>query len=67
MLTSYRLKRETDEFIDAPASLSRSFYYRILALGCLDILFTLPIGLTNTAIYIHATLKSDNPIPFYRG
>lgn len=36
-------RREMNEFLDSGASVNRANYYRILALGCLDILITLPI------------------------
>ncbi|KAI0317112.1 pheromone A receptor-domain-containing protein [Amylostereum chailletii] len=42
--TFYRQRRDVDAFLQSNGSVDRARYLRILAVGCLDILFTLPTG-----------------------
>lgn len=43
--------------------LSQSHFNRMLALGCFDILITLPIG----AVQLALTIRQSEPLVFYRG
>ena len=51
-----------NEFLSSGGSINHSAYFRVLALGCLDILVTLPIGILNLAVDI-----KENEIVFYQG
>ncbi|KAI0030044.1 pheromone A receptor-domain-containing protein [Vararia minispora EC-137] len=60
----YRHRRDTDQFLQSSTSISRTRYMRVLALGCLDILFTLPSGI----VALYSTLQPHpQPVSFYPG
>jgi hypothetical protein len=42
----YKHSRDTNRFLQSNSSVNRSGYFRILALACVDILLTLPLGVT---------------------
>jgi hypothetical protein len=48
----YRHSRETNEFLLSNRSISRPNYFRILALACIDIALTLPLGIAVVVISI---------------
>ncbi|VDB95533.1 unnamed protein product [Peniophora sp. CBMAI 1063] len=62
----YRHSREINQFLQSNNSVSRTNYLRILALSSIDILLTLPIGITNIVLAVNNGLASG-PIPFYFG
>ncbi|VDB95450.1 unnamed protein product [Peniophora sp. CBMAI 1063] len=62
----YRHNREVNHFLQSNNSVSRTNYLRILALSSIDILLTLPIGITNIVLAVNNGLASG-PIPFYFG
>lgn len=51
-----------NEFLSSSGSMSHNTYLRILALGCLDVFVTLPIGVLGLAVDI-----KENRIVFYQG
>jgi hypothetical protein len=66
----YRHNCETNEFLQSHISLNQHRYFRILALACIDLLLTLPLGVVNTTISIQEDIR--NPLPghsfqFYHG
>ncbi|VDC05053.1 unnamed protein product [Peniophora sp. CBMAI 1063] len=63
----YRQSRDMDLFNHSnDSSVSRTIYYRILALASVDILLTLPIGVVSIALNTAISLSSG-PVPFYPG
>ncbi|VDC00591.1 unnamed protein product [Peniophora sp. CBMAI 1063] len=62
----YSHSRELDGFLQSNNSVSRTSYFRILALASIDLVLTLPIGIVS--IVLDAIESSQNgPIPFYNG
>jgi hypothetical protein len=59
----YRHNRDTRRFLQSNRSASGKIYLRLLALGCLDIVITLPIGILN----IVTTVEDVPSLPFYSG
>ena len=51
---------------DTSGSVSRTDYARLLALASIDIILTLPIGITNIVLVVISSLHVA-PIPFYWG
>ncbi|KZV63973.1 fungal pheromone STE3G-protein-coupled receptor [Peniophora sp. CONT] len=64
--TFYRQRRDINHFLQSNSSVSRTNYFRILALASIDILFTLPMGIASIALTV-IELSSHGPIPFYPG
>ncbi|VDB95531.1 unnamed protein product [Peniophora sp. CBMAI 1063] len=64
--TFYRHNREINLFLQSNSSVSRTNYFRILALASIDILFSLPIGIATIVLTVKEYL-SFGPIPFYFG
>ncbi|VDB95524.1 unnamed protein product [Peniophora sp. CBMAI 1063] len=62
----YRHSREIDYFLQSNNSVSRTNYFRILALASIDILLTLPIGIATIVLDVK-NLLTFGPIPFYFG
>jgi hypothetical protein len=58
----YRHSRETNEFLQSNGSVNRPNYFRILALACIDITLTLPLG--TAALVLNITPGIDG---FYDG
>ncbi|VDB95835.1 unnamed protein product [Peniophora sp. CBMAI 1063] len=65
--TYYRQSKDINSFLRSNPSISRTNYLRILILASIDILFILPIGVVNVALYISATLSPPKYLPFYPG
>jgi hypothetical protein len=61
----YKQGKSMNEFLSTNSCLSRNNYFRILALGCVDILLTLPIGILSLVIMIQAMLQSPGVFSFY--
>jgi hypothetical protein len=59
----YQHSRETNEFLQSNGSVNRRHYFRILALACIDILLTLPLGVINATSQILTDLH--NPLLGY--
>ncbi|VDB95515.1 unnamed protein product [Peniophora sp. CBMAI 1063] len=62
----YRHGREIDNFLQSNSSVSRTNYFRILALASIDVLVTLPIGIATIVLGVK-NLLSVGSIPFYFG
>ncbi|KAJ7189204.1 pheromone A receptor-domain-containing protein [Mycena filopes] len=59
-------RQHTDDFFQSNGSISRTSYFRILALGCLDIVITLPISIINLVSFF-VTLSGPDSLPAYIG
>ncbi|KAF8149276.1 pheromone A receptor-domain-containing protein [Mycena galopus ATCC 62051] len=64
--TIYVQSQNTNDFLQSNGSMSRASYLRILALGCLDIVITLPISIINLVSFF-ATLSGPSSLPTYIG
>ncbi|KAJ6535578.1 pheromone A receptor-domain-containing protein [Mycena capillaripes] len=64
--TVYIQRQNTNDFLQSNGSISRTSYFRILALGCLDIVITLPISIINLVSFF-ATLSGPRSLPAYIG
>ncbi|KAJ7438407.1 pheromone A receptor-domain-containing protein [Mycena galericulata] len=64
--TVYIQRQSTNDFLQSNGSMSRTSYLRILALGCLDIVITLPISIINLVSFF-ATLSRPSSLPAYVG
>ncbi|VDB83398.1 unnamed protein product [Peniophora sp. CBMAI 1063] len=62
----HRQSRDINHFLQSNNSVSRTNYFRILALASIDILLTLPVGIANIVLDVELDL-SRGPIPFYYG
>ncbi|VDB95517.1 unnamed protein product [Peniophora sp. CBMAI 1063] len=62
----YRHNREINLFLQSNDSVSRTNYFRILALASIDVLLTLPIGIATVVLDVKQLLTLG-PIPFYYG
>jgi hypothetical protein len=66
----YRHSRETNEFFQSNGSINRPGYFRILALACIDILLTLPLGVISATIDLLSEIHEaspGSPFQFYSG
>ncbi|VDB82752.1 unnamed protein product [Peniophora sp. CBMAI 1063] len=63
----YRQSRDVNSFLRSNNSVSRTNYYRILALASIDVALTLPVGITNMLLYIMVDVSLSGAIPFYSG
>ncbi|VDB95773.1 unnamed protein product [Peniophora sp. CBMAI 1063] len=63
----YRHNREMNQFLQSNNSVSRTNYFRILALASIDILLTLPIGVAIIVLNVKDQLSSFDRFPFYYG
>ncbi|VDC05731.1 unnamed protein product [Peniophora sp. CBMAI 1063] len=63
----YRRHTELNQFLHSNSSISRSCYFRILALASADILFTLSINIVKFALNVVLVTGSHEPHPFYPG
>jgi len=59
----YRQRKEIGEFLDSNQTLNRADYYRIMAVGCMDALILLPIGIYDMVIDV----LQGRPLPFWTG
>lgn len=62
----YRQSRDIHSFLNSNTSVSRTNYLRILAVASVDILLTLPIGVTNVILNV-ISAKTSAGIHFYWG
>ncbi|VDC04729.1 unnamed protein product [Peniophora sp. CBMAI 1063] len=62
----YRQSRDINNFLQSNGSVSRTNYFRILALASIDILLTLPIGIATIVLDVRINM-SFGPIVFYPG
>ncbi|VDB95525.1 unnamed protein product [Peniophora sp. CBMAI 1063] len=62
----YRHSREIDNFLQSNDSVSRTNYFRILALASIDVLLTLPFGIATVVLEVKNLLASGT-IPLYFG
>ncbi|KZV64899.1 STE3-domain-containing protein [Peniophora sp. CONT] len=60
----YRQGRDTNHFLYSNDSVSRTNYMRVLAVASIDILLTLPIGITNLVLI---ALAAPHTMTFYPG
>jgi len=63
----YKRGRDVRRFLDSTGTVSTSVYFRVLAIGCVDILVTLPIGIIHIATSVTAVRHQGLPFPFYQG
>lgn len=63
----YRHRKESTEFIGSNRLVSTSDFYRLFALGCFDIVLTLPLGIINVVSSFLQGGPSAIPIQFYPG
>ena len=67
-LVFFHHNREVNRYLCSnPGLVSRTNYFRILALASLDILFTLPMGIANTVFFILEIAEKDYAVRFYPG
>ena len=64
--TFYLHNRDINRFLRSNDSVSRSNYFRILAISSIDILVTLPFGIVNLVLNVTSTLEQAET-PFYSG
>lgn len=64
--TVYIQRQNSNDFLQSNGSISRTSYFRILALGCLDIVITLPISIINLVSFF-ITLEGPSSLPAYIG
>ncbi|VDC00863.1 unnamed protein product [Peniophora sp. CBMAI 1063] len=62
----YRQSREVNHFLQSNTSVSRTNYFRVLALASIDILLTMPVGIATVVLAVEDSLALG-PIPFYFG
>ena len=65
--TFHRQRKEVNDFLQSNDSVSRTNYFRILALASIDILLTLPFGIATIALTVSSELSPPSGLPFYRG
>ncbi|KZV66429.1 fungal pheromone STE3G-protein-coupled receptor [Peniophora sp. CONT] len=63
----YLQYRDVNRFIDTNDSVSRKSYIRILILASIDVLLTLPIGITTLVLDVLTGNINPGPLPFYPG
>lgn len=63
--TFYCHGRETNRFLNSDDTITRINYFRILVIGCLDILIHLPNGLLSFILNVCTTISRRDP--FYHG
>ncbi|VDB92187.1 unnamed protein product [Peniophora sp. CBMAI 1063] len=62
----YRHNREINQFLQSNGSVTRTDYFRILALASIDILLTLPMGIATIVLTVDGIVSSGH-FPFYFG
>ena len=68
--TFYIRSRSVNQFLATNGEVSRNRFLRVLAIGCLNIVFTLPQGIVytvNMAIMLHLNTAQDNTSIWYDG
>ena len=66
-LTFHRQRKDVNRFLRSNGSVSRTNYFRILALASIDILLTLPFGIATIALNVSSQVSSPFGLPFYFG
>ncbi|VDC05051.1 unnamed protein product [Peniophora sp. CBMAI 1063] len=64
--TFYRHSQDINRYLSSSSSISRAYYFRVLALASIDIMLTLPIGIVTLVLTARGALLSG-PLPFYFG
>ena len=64
--TFHRQRKDVNDFLQSNDSVSRTNYFRILALASVDILLTLPMGIVTIVLFVKYQL-SYGIFPFYFG
>ena len=65
--TFHRQRKDVNRFLQSNDSVSRTDYFRILALASIDILLTLPFGIATIGLLVSEHLSVPSGLPFYRG
>ena len=65
--TFHRQRQDVNNFLQSNDSVSRTNYFRILALASIDILLTLPFGIATLALLVSDALSSPFGLPVYPG
>ena len=65
--TFHRQRQDVNNFLQSNDSISRTNYFRVLALASIDILLTLPIGIATIALAVSDELSFPSGLPFYFG
>ena len=65
--TFHRQRKDVNRFLQSNDSVSRTNYFRILALASIDILLTLPFGIATIALTVSDQLSVPGGFPFYFG
>ncbi|VDC07996.1 unnamed protein product [Peniophora sp. CBMAI 1063] len=65
--TFWRRRKDGARFHRSVGSVSREHYLRVLALASIDLLITLPMGITNLVISITLGIEGGGTIPWYYG
>lgn len=63
----YRQNKDVNRFLRSNNSISRTNYFRVLALSSIDVLLTLPFGIVDTALEITSGIAQEGDFPFYPG
>jgi hypothetical protein len=69
ILVFYKHNRETNQFLQSNGSVTRRKYFRIVALACVDIILTFPLGVIIAASDLLAGIRepSNGRYRFYEG
>ena len=65
--TFLRQRKDVNDFLRSNDSVSRTNYFRVLALASIDILLTLPFGIATIALIVSDDLSAPAGLPFYFG
>ena len=66
--TFYHQRQDVNRFLQSNDSISRTNYFRVLALASVDVLLTLPVGIVNIALNVSDSLAQlPGGLPFYFG
>lgn len=63
----YLRKRDVNRFLRSNASVSRTNYFRLLAIASLEILFTLPFGIVSLTLKLTSASEQEGSFPVYPG
>jgi hypothetical protein len=63
----YSHGKETRHFLDSTDSVLRNRYFRILAVGCADIVLTLPLGILDVVDDVLSNFEVSGDFPVYPG
>ena len=65
--TFLRQRKDVNDFLQSNGSVSRTNYFRVLALASIDILLTLPFGIATIILAVSDALSLPSGLPFYLG